>query len=145
MTKHPLMGVIEVRAGKSVMLSGWALEFASWALEQAAADHAARGLALSEPAWILTNILGTVAAVGQPTGPANLPRRVSDAYSTAEAAVVLGTSSRTIRRHASTLGGNRVGGAWRFDPVIIERIAAQRNWRSNEREPESRQSLQLPA
>jgi hypothetical protein len=138
MTNHPLTGAITVRAGRSVVLSGWALEFAAWALERAAADHAARGLALSEPAWLLTNVLATVAAVGQPARPANLPRPDLDAYDTRDTAVALGVSERTVRRHASRLGGNLIGRAWRFNPATIENIAAQRNWRERcgrERQP----------
>ncbi len=114
----------------TVVLRGWAVRHAAYALALADGDARARGRSLSRDAAVLAQVLATVAALGRGAGEPEPDPPVSDAYSTADVAAVLGVSERTVRRRARQLGGLHVGVLWRFSPAHIEMLAAQHDWRN---------------
>lgn len=54
----------------------------------------------------------------------------SEALGAEEVAQMMNVSARHVRRIAPTLGGYRVDGHWRFDPVELALILAARNERT---------------
>lgn len=81
------------------------------------------------PGWLTIHLDGLEAAArGSARGTDHVVRQAeSDSIGTVEAARILGTTPRYVRRIAATLDGRRIGDRWRFDRRKVQTYAVDRN------------------
>lgn len=108
------MAAVRVPAG-AVLLTGDDVVLVVKAVQTAQRVRRSHGHA-DHPGW--TRLAGLLSGVGQPDSP---PEPAGDACNMTinEAAELLKCSPRTVRRQASGLGGNKVGGVWLLDPAAV--------------------------
>lgn len=99
-----------------MLLVGSALDAARYAVDVAQRARSRNGL---PPSGSLARLAAALAVPGQ-TDSDEAPTREAEHMSIPEAAELLGCSTRTARRLAPGLGGQRIGGRWLLDRQTIE-------------------------
>jgi hypothetical protein len=116
--------------GGQILIRRWAVVVVWRALATTVATAQRRDAVNPSPELqqLLATLATEAAAVSRAgqSAEAELARWGADAVSTREAAAMLGTSPRTVRRMAPELGGVMVGGRLHFDRLALAAALADR-------------------